>query len=239
MDRSATIAKLRGACAQLSVGTLTASMMDQASAVRTLEQEGVQLLHFDVMDGRAFPKITVGSAFVAGLKTTLFKDVHLLVMEPEKHVKDFAQAGADIIVFALEHSEDIGGALKLIGEAENANDRRRGILRGVSIYPNTPLEVIKPYLAEIDVVNVLAVRPETGGQSFLADVPHRVKTLRHWKNDLVIVADGAVKKNNVGEVARSGVDVIATGSAVFDGTDAAANIREMNASIQRAERLAS
>ena len=127
MDRSPTIAKLRGACPQLSVGTLTANMMDQASAVRTLEQEGVQLLHFDVMDGRVFPKITVGSGFVAGLKTTLLKDVHLLVEEPEKHVKDFAQAGADIIVFALEHTEDIGGALKLIGEAENANDRGKEI----------------------------------------------------------------------------------------------------------------
>ncbi len=239
MDRSPTIARLRGARPQLTVGTLTASMMDQASAVRTLEQEGVQLLHFDVMDGRIFPKITIGSGFVAGLKTTMLKDVHLLVLEPEKHIKAFAQAGADLIVFALEHSQDIGGALKLIGEAENANDRGRGILRGVSIYPSTPLETLKPYLDAIDVVNVLAVHPDTGGQSFFADVPDRVSTLRRWKNNLVIVADGAVTKDNVGEIASFGVDLIATGSAVFDGSDAAANIRAMNASIQRAERLAS
>ncbi len=239
MDRSPTIAKLRGACPQLSVGTLTANMMDQAAAVRTLEHEGVQLLHFDVMDGRIFPKITVGPGFVAGLKTTLLKDVHLLVEEPEKHVKAFAQAGADIIVFALEHTADIGAALTLIGAAENANDRRRGILRGVSIYPHTPLEAIQPYLDELDVVNVLAVRPDTGGQSYFADVPDRVNTLRHWKSGLIIVADGAVTKDNVGEIACFGVDLIVTGSAVFDGTDAAANIRAMNTSIQQAGRLAS
>jgi len=239
LDRLAIIDQLRGACPQLSVGTLTADTMDQASAVRTLEAAGVQLLHVDVMDGRVFPRITVGSGFVAGLKTRLLKDVHLLVEEPEKHVDAFAKAGADLIVFALEHSADIGKTLKLIGESKNANEAARGILRGVSIYPNTPLDTLKPYLDEIDVVNVLAVRPDTGKETYFADVPGRVKMLRKWKPDLVIVADGAVSKENIGEIASFGVDVIATGSAVFDGTDAAANIREMNASIQRAERLAS
>jgi ribulose-phosphate 3-epimerase len=235
VDRFATIDQVRGACPQLSVGTLTADMMDQASAVRILEEEGVQLLHIDVMDGRVFPKITVGSAFVAGLRTRLLKDVHLLVEEPEKHVESFAKAGADLIVFALEHSADIGGTLKLIGEVKNANDAARGILRGVSIYPNTPLDTIQPYLDEIDVVNVLAVRPDTGKHSYFEDVPGRVRALRKWKHDLLIVADGAVSKDNVGEIASFGVDVIATGSAVFDGTDAAANLREMNTSIQRAK----
>jgi ribulose-phosphate 3-epimerase len=239
LDRFAIIEQLRGARPQLSVGTLTADAMDQASAIRTLEQEGVKLLHVDVMDGRIFPKITVGSGFVAGLKTKLLKDVHLLVEEPEKHVEDFAKAGADVIVFALEHTADIGNTLKRIGESKNRNEPARGILRGVSIYPNTPLDTIKPYLSEIDVVNVLAVRPDTGKEAYFADVPGRVKTLRSWKPELVIVADGAVSKDNIGEIASFGVDLIATGSAVFDGTDAAANIREMTASIQQAVRLAS
>ena len=239
MDRFALIDQLRGARPQLSVGTLTAGTMDQASAVRTLEEEGVKLLHIDVMDGRVFPNITVGPAFVAGLKTKLLKDVHLLVEEPEKHVEAFAKAGADLIVFALEHTADIARTLKLIGEARNANDAARGILRGVSIYPSTPLDAIQPYLGEIDVVNVLAVRPDTGKQTYFADVPSRVKTLRKWKRDLVLVADGAVSKDNIGEIASFGVDVIATGSAVFDGSDAARNIREMNTSIQQAARLAS
>lgn len=239
MDRLAIIDELRGVRPQLSVGTLTAGTLHQASAVRTLEEEGVTLLHIDVMDGRVFPNITVGPAFVAGLETKLLKDVHLLVEAPEKHVEAFAKAGADLIVFALEHTADIGRTLKLIGESKNANAAARGILRGISIYPGTPLDTIQPYLGEIDVVNVLAVRPDTGKQTYFADVPGRVQTLRRWKPELVIVADGAVSKANIGEIASFGVDVIATGSAVFDGTDAAANIREMNANILRAERLAS
>lgn len=239
MNRRATIDELRGACPQLSVGTLTADMLNQAAAVRLLEQEGVQLLHFDIMDGRIFPKITVGSAFVAAFKTKLLKDVHLLVEEPEKHVAAFAQAGADLILFALEHSADIGATLQLIGQAKNENEPARGILRGVSVYPDTPLDAIRPHLEQIDVVNVLAVRPDTGKQSFLAQVPERVKMLRQWKPELLIVADGAVTKDNVGEIASFGVDIVATGSAVFDGTDATANLREMKTSIERAQRLAS
>jgi ribulose-phosphate 3-epimerase len=239
LDRSEIIDQLRAAPTQLSVGTLTAGPMAQASAIQTLEEEGVRLLHIDVMDGRIFPNITVGPGFVAGLKTKLLKDVHLLVEEPEKHVEAFAKAGADLIVFALEHTADIGSALKLIGESKNRNDAARGILRGVSIYPGTPLDTIKPYLDELDVVNVLAVRPDTGKQTYFPDVPGRVQTLRKWKRDLVIVADGAVSKENIGQIASFGADLIAAGSAVFDGTDAAANIREMNNSIRRAGRLAS
>lgn len=234
MERQATIAALRGASPRLSVGTLTADLMDLASAVRILEQAEVPLLHLDVMDGRVWPNITAGPGFLAGLRTTLLKDVHLLVEEPEKHIAAFAKAGADLISFSVEDTADLGAVLALIGEAENANDPARGILRGVSLNPATPLDTIRPHLDRIDFVLLLAVGPDTGKESFLADIPAKIRQLRAWKEDLLLFIDGSVKKDNIGEIAGMGSDFIVTGSAVFDGGDASRNLAEMKASIAEA-----
>lgn len=218
----------------LSVGTLTADMMHQGAAVQTLEQEGIPLLHLDVMDGRIWPNITVGPSFLAGLKTSLLKDVHLLIEEPEKHITAFAKAGADLISFSVESSRDISATLELIGQSENANDPNRGILRGVSLYPHTPLETIQPYLGQIDFVLLVAIGPDTGKENFLSEIPARIQQLREWKPELLVFIDGAVKKHNIGEIAQMGSDAIVTGSAVFDGNDAAQNLTEMKTSIQEA-----
>jgi ribulose-phosphate 3-epimerase len=100
MTRAAKIDLIRSR-PQLSVATLSADIGDQNSALQTLSQNGVNLLHFDVMDGNIWSNITVGSPFVAGLKTDLLKDVHLLIDQPEKHIASFAKAGADLISFSV------------------------------------------------------------------------------------------------------------------------------------------
>jgi len=220
---SDTLSRLKTGIPQLSVGTLTGSMMNQGREIETLKTAGVNLLHLDVMDGQAWPKITVGAPFLAGLETDLIKDVHLLVVEPEKHVADFAAAGAGIITFQVEHTEDIAGTLKAIGDA--------GALRSVGIYPTTDFSKVTDYIDQIDIVFLIAIGPGTGKQTFFDVVQERMTQLRALKPELVIAIDGAVKKNNVGEIAQMGPDLIVTGSAVFDGNDAAQNIAEMNASI--------
>lgn len=217
------ISKLKTGTPQLSVGTLTGSMMNQAQEISTLVDSGVNLLHLDVMDGQAWPKITVGAPFLAGLETDLVKDVHLLVDQPEKHVADFVKAGAGIITFQLEDSKDVAGTLKQIGDAE--------VLRGLAIYPTTDFSLMTEHIANVDVAFVLAIGPETGKETFFDTVKERVAKLRELKPELVIAIDGAVKKNNVGEIAAMGPDLIVTGSAVFDGNDAAQNIAEMKQSI--------
>ncbi len=220
------ISKLKTGTPQLSVGTLTGSMMNQAQEIATLVNSGVNLLHLDVMDGQAWPKITVGAPFLAGLETDLVKDVHLLVDQPEKHVADFVKAGAGIITFQLEDSKDVAGTLKAIGDAD--------VLRGLAIYPTTDFSLMTEHIANVDVAFVLAIGPETGKDTFFDTVKERVATLRKLKPELVIAIDGAVKKNNVGEIAAMGPDLIVTGSAVFDGNDAAQNIAEMKQSIAEA-----
>ena len=214
------------------MGVLTADLMNLDKEIKLLENAGVNLLHTDVMDGMIWPKITVGSSFVQGIHTSMLKDVHLLIDKPEKHIESFASAGADIIVFSVEYCDDISRTLNKIGQMENVNDAERGILRGVSLNPETPTEIIAPVIDDIDVVVLLAVGPDTGKQNFISNLPGKIAELKKLKDDVVLFVDGAVKKDNIAQVAAMGPDVIVTGSAVFDGKDPAGNVKFMLDAIQ-------
>ena len=220
------IAKLKTGTPQLSVGTLTGDMENQAGEVKILEDAGLNCHHVDVMDGTAWPKVTVDASYVAGIETSLVKDVHLLVDQPEKYIAEYAEAGSGIITFQAEHTADVAATLKAIGDA--------GALRSVGIYPTSDFSLVTDNLENIDVVFVLAIGPETGKDTFFDVVAERVSKLRELKPELVVAIDGAVKKNNVGDIAKMKPDLIVTGSAVFDGNDAAQNIAEMNQSIAEA-----
>jgi len=219
VSQSAVIDQLRSAPPKLSVGILAADAMDYGAGVKLLEQFGV-LLHLDVMDGRVWPNITAGAPVLAGLRTSLLKDVHLLIEEPEKHVAAFAKAGADVISFSVEHCGDVSATLDLIGQQTNANDPVRGIVRGVSLDPGTSVDVLRPIADKVDLVTLLAVGPETGKQSFIAELPAKIAAVRALNERIVIFVDGAVTKDNIGELAAMGPHGIVTGSAAFAGNPA-------------------
>ncbi len=223
MSKQDLISKLRIGSPQLSVGTLTGSMMNQGQEIAILEKSGVNLLHLNVMDGVIWPEISVGASFLAGLDTNLIKDVHLLTDKPENQIPGFIAAGANIITFQVEHTKNIAATLKLINQSE--------ALASVGIYPTTPLETLQPFLDWIDVVFVLSIGPDTGEETFFPIVEERVVKLRNWKPELIIAIDGAVKKENVAKIAKINPDLIVTGSAIFDGNDAAANIVDIQSSI--------
>jgi ribulose-phosphate 3-epimerase len=231
VSRHEVLDQLRSGPPQLSVGILAGDAMDFGASLTLLEQFGV-LVHLDVMDGRVWPKITAGAPILAGLKTRLLKDVHLLIEQPEKHVQDFAKAGADIISFSVEHCGDVGATLDLIGRMENANDPARGILRGASLDPATPVEVLKPVANKLDVVVLLAVGPDTGKQEFISRLPEQIAAVRALNDNVAVFVDGAVTKENIGHIAAMGPDGIVTGSAAFAG-DAADNIQFMLEQIGR------
>ena len=218
----------------LSVGTLTADVMDQRAAVQTLEDQNIELLHIDIMDGQVWPKITVGHFFVAGLKTNLLKDVHLLVANPDQQIPLFIKSGADMISFAVESCDDIGKTIEIFKNAAGDAGRSDDVRCGLSLYAGTSLETIRPHLDEIDYVTLVSIGPDTGKDNFLHETESRVAQLRAWKEGLLICIDGAVKKSNIGEVALMGGNVIVTGSAVFDGNDAAQNIIAMKQQIKEA-----
>ena len=219
MSQSAVIDSLRSKPPKLSVGILAADAMDYGAGVKLLEQFDI-LLHLDVMDGRVWPNITAGAPVLAGLRTNLLKDVHLLIEEPEKHVAAFAKAGADVISFSIEHCGDVSATLDLIGQQQNANDPARGIVRGVSLDPATPVDAIAAVVDKIDAVTLLAVGPTTGKQSFIDDLPAKIAAVRALNERIVIFVDGAVTKDNIGQLAAMGPNGIVTGSAAFAGNPA-------------------
>jgi len=206
---------------QLSVATLSADMGNQNAALQTLQENDVNLLHFDVMDGNIWPNITVGSPFVAGLKTALLKDVHLLINKPKQHIDAFAKAGADFISFSVEYTAHIDDTLARISAHEN-------IVRGVSLNPGTAVSFIKKYLDQIDYVLLLGVGPYTGKEVFLDDLPAKIETLLAWKPDLLICIDGGVTKATIPQIAAMKPHFVVSGSAIFDGHDPVENLAFFN-----------
>ena len=211
------IDELRSIIPTISTGILTADMMNLGAELELITGVGAKLLHFDVMDGRFWPKITIGAPFVKAIKTSMLKDVHLLSDRPEDHIEDFAKAGADMITFAVESCGDIARALTRIGQMDNANNQAGGILKGLSLNPATPVDSVGPFIGRADIVLLLAVSPNAAGRNFIPELPDRIAAVRKIKEDAIIFIDGGVNKNNIADVAAMGPDVVITGSAVFDG----------------------
>jgi ribulose-phosphate 3-epimerase len=228
MTRSPLVDRLRASAPQISVGVLTADWLTLGSQLQLLERAGVDLLHFDVMDGVFCPMLTMGAPVVAGLRTSLLKDVHLMIEAPLSHLDSFVAAGADIITVHAESTRHIHRALQALGHMTNANDPNRGIVRGVALNPGTPLEVLEPLIGEFEMVLVLAVNPGWGGQKFIASTCERVKRLRERLGDTALICvDGGVTRDNIQNIGRMGADIIVTGSAVFDGKAPLDNARTM------------
>jgi len=228
MARSPLFDHLRSRAPQLSVGVLTANWMSLGADLELLGKEGVGLLHFDVMDGCFCPMTTLGAPVIAGLKTSMLKDVHLMIQEPLDKVTSFVAAGADIVTVHSERNTHVHRVLQTLGQMTNVNDPGRGILRGLALNPGTPVSSIEPVLDEVEMILVLAINPGWGGQKFLSGTPERVRQIRKVAGeDVLICVDGGVTRENLSEIARMGADIIVTGSAVFDGKSPADNLRFM------------
>jgi ribulose-phosphate 3-epimerase len=224
--------QLRSAAPQISVGILTADWMSLGAELNLLENAGVRLLHFDVMDGCFCPMMTFGPQLIRGLKTSLLKDVHLMVNEPLTKVESFVSAGADIITVHAESSRHVHRLLQEIGKFPNINDSNRGVVRGLALNPGTPLESIQPLLDELELVLLLAVNPGWGGQKIIPSTRARLALLKKMIGNKVLIAiDGGITRENIKEVVQMGADIIVTGSAIFDGKAPLENARSMMSAI--------
>lgn len=233
MSRCPLADRLRASAPQISVGMLTANWLELGSQLQLLEQVGVELLHFDVMDGAFCPMLTMGAPIVAGLRTPLLKDVHLMIEEPLSKLEGFVAAGADIITVHVESTRHVHRALQALGAMKNVNDPERGIVRGIALNPGTPIEAIDPLMGEFEMVLLLAVNPGWSGQKFIASTCDRVgQLLRRVGDSALVCIDGGITRDNVTDVARLGVDIIVTGSAVFDGRAPLENAKYMMSALQ-------
>ena len=231
MQSKALFDQLRQKTPLVSVGVLSADMMSLGSDMALLERAGVELLHFDIMDGCFCPMMTVGPGFVKAVRTPMLKDVHLMIAEPLNKLQDYVAAGADMITVHVESCRHTHRLLQKLGEAANANDSARGIMRGVALNPGTPLEAVLPLLDEVEMVFLLGVNPGWGGQKFIASTQWRLKQLKEMiaasGREILTGVDGGITRENIADVAAMGADIIVTGSAVFRENTPLENARAM------------
>jgi ribulose-phosphate 3-epimerase len=229
---------LRALGPTISVGLLTADLLALGSELAVIERAGVRVVHVDVMDGCFTPGMTVGPPFVKALRTPLVKDVHLMIDEPLRTIRDYVAAGADIVTVHPEACTHVHRVLQELGALPHAADPGRRVVRGIALNPGTPLSVLDPLVGDLELVMLLAVNPGWGGQAFIPSTYDRIEQVKDMiaraPHPIALAVDGGVTRDNIGTIAATGADLIVTGSAVFDGKNAAANAAFMIEAVRRA-----
>ncbi|MDT7919922.1 MAG: ribulose-phosphate 3-epimerase [Meiothermus sp.] len=204
---------------------LTADFARLGEQIREAEAAGVDWIHLDVMDGRFVPNLTFGPLVVEAIRkvTKLPLDVHLMIVEPERYLADFARAGADWITVHFEATPHVHRAVQQV--------RELGKKAGLAINPGTPLEALLPLLPELDLALLMSVNPGFGGQKYIAASTERIRRLsglrQHLNPACLIQVDGGIKPENVAEVFRAGADVVVVGSALFNNRPVAENMDKL------------
>ena len=199
---------------KLAPSILSADFARLLEDVKKVEKAGCEYLHIDVMDGHFVPNITLGPGIVTSLRTdvNLVFDAHLMIENPDNYIKEFADAGCDIIVVHQEACTHLHRTIQ--------NIKSHGIKAGVALNPATPIETIKYVLQDVDMVLLMSVNPGFGGQSYIPVVTEKIKELKalidEMNLDIDIEVDGGVKPSNIAEVVNAGANVIVAGSAIFN-----------------------
>tara|TARA_B100001540_G_scaffold311901_1_gene332110 strand:+ start:26 stop:685 length:660 start_codon:yes stop_codon:yes gene_type:complete len=198
---------------QISPSILSADFSKLGDDIKRLEQSGADMIHVDVMDGHFVPNLTIGPPVIKSLRkyTSLPFDVHLMINPVHKYIKDYSDAGADIITFHPEATENILETINLI---KSLNKKV-----GISLNPNTEIKAAEEHLDKVDLILIMSVYPGFGGQKFIGDVVQKIKDLdkirTKLKHSFKIEIDGGINFETSKIAVQAGVDILVSGTTVF------------------------
>ena len=198
---------------QISPSILSADFSQLGNEIKRLEECGADMIHVDVMDGHFVPNLTIGPPVIKALKkqSSIVFDVHLMISPVHKHIKDYADAGADIITIHPEATENLKSSILKIKELNKKV--------GISLNPNTKTEVILGYLDQIDLILIMSVNPGFGGQKFMPEVLEKIKELKKIKDEkkfnFDIEIDGGINFDNSKLAIEAGANILVSGTTIF------------------------
>lgn len=210
---------------KLAPSILSADFAKLLEDVKKVEKAGCEYLHIDVMDGHFVPNITLGPSIVKSLRkdVNMVFDTHLMIENPDNYIKDFVDAGSDLIVVHVEACRHLHRTIQ--------NIKSYNVKAGVALNPATPIETIKHVLQDVDMVLIMTVNPGFGGQSFIESMIEKIKELKQLideKNLKVdIQVDGGIKPSNIHQVVEAGANIIVAGSAIFNSENIEETVKLM------------
>ncbi|SEI49946.1 ribulose-phosphate 3-epimerase [Streptococcus sp. 45] len=214
---------------KIAPSILAADYANFASELKRIEETSAEYVHIDIMDGQFVPNITFGADVVASMRkhSKLVFDCHLMVVNPERFVDAFAQAGADIMTIHAESTLHIHGALQKIKKA--------GMKSGVVINPGTPVSAIEPVLSLVDQVLIMTVNPGFGGQAFIPEMLEKVQKVAKIRDekgyDFDIEVDGGVDNKTIKACYQAGANVFVAGSYLFKASDLTAQVETLRVAL--------